>query len=101
MDWLILALFFLIGMLLGGLYFAALWSTLRKMQASRHPLRLLAVSLLLRMAVLLVAFYLILDDGQWERLAAALPGFLLARAIALRRSRKALRSAASLREESP
>ncbi len=44
----------------------------------------MAVSFALRMALVLAGFYLVMQ-GQWERLAVAMVGFLLVREILLRR----------------
>jgi F1F0 ATPase subunit 2 len=43
--------------------------------------RLLLGSLILRMAVVMVGFYLIMGTGHWERLAAAMLGFIIIRKI--------------------
>lgn len=74
---------FTLGMGLGILYFGGLWLTLRKIPAVRRPAGLMAASLCLRMALVLVAFYLIAGDGP-EGLVSCLLGFLLARFLSLR-----------------
>jgi F1F0 ATPase subunit 2 len=68
----------LAGIFLGASYFGALWWTVRQLPAVRRPRSWLVGSFLLRMALALVVFYLIL---QWGVLAlgAAMGGFLLAR----------------------
>lgn len=72
------------GALLGAFYLWALWVTTRRMTTARRPALLLVASLLGRMAVLLGGFWLI-ADGRWERLLAALAGFVVARVLTLRR----------------
>ena len=70
------------GALLGAFYLWALWMTTRRITTARRPALLMMASLLVRMAVLLGGFWLI-SDGRWERLVAALGGYLLARVVAL------------------
>ena len=101
MDWTHLGLIFLAGVILGAVYFSALWLTLARMGSSPHPYRLLAASLVLRLGIMLAAFYFIMGEGHWERLAAALLGFLAARAVALRRSRRELNAARMSTGRSP
>ena len=72
------------GAALGAAYFTGLWVTVRRLAGMRHPLLSLYGSFLARMALLLAGFALLLN-GRWESLAAALPGFLLARGILVRR----------------
>ncbi|OPY89140.1 MAG: N-ATPase, AtpR subunit [Syntrophus sp. PtaU1.Bin208] len=74
---------FTAGMILGGFYFAVLWQTVRRLPESSAPARRLLMSLLLRMAVILPAFYLLMA-GRWERIAVALGGFVVMREILVR-----------------
>jgi F1F0 ATPase subunit 2 len=73
-----------IGIALGGVYFAGLWETVRKLPDAEKPARRMALSFALRTALALTGFYLVMQ-GDWQRLAAALVGFLLMREILLRR----------------
>ena len=73
-----------IGIALGGVYFAGLWETVRKLPDAEKPVRRMALSFALRTALALTGFYLVMQ-GDWQRLAAALVGFLLMREILLRR----------------
>ena len=75
---------FLTGIGLGGVYFAGLWETIRRLPDVEKPVRRMALSYALRMALALTGFYLVMQ-GQWERLAAAMVGFLLMRELILRR----------------
>jgi F1F0 ATPase subunit 2 len=61
-----------------------LWFTVRALAGAKRPVSLLMGSLVLRAAACAFGFYLIMD-GRWERLAAALVGFLVARGVLLRR----------------
>ena len=71
------------GVVLGTIFFGGLWWTVRKGAVSRRPALWFAGSMLLRTAIVLVGFFFI-SGGRWERLAAALLGFVAARFIVLR-----------------
>jgi F1F0 ATPase subunit 2 len=71
---------FAAGLVLGGFYFIALWQTVRRLPATGSPARLMLGSLVLRMAVLSAGFYFVMG-GHWERLAAAMLGFIVIRKI--------------------
>ena len=87
-DWLVLLLFFLSGVLLGAIYLGGLWLTVQHIQNDGQPAWWLITSLLVRMLVLVVAFYFILGDGHWQRLLAALAGFVTLRIFTTRRVRR-------------
>jgi len=78
-----LVMVFAVGMVLGSFYFAVLWQTVRRLPEASHPARLLLTSLLIRMGVVLPAFYLVMA-GRWERIAVALGGFVVMREILTR-----------------
>ena len=80
-----LAVALFLGAVLSGIYFGALWLTLRRVTHSRRPAMLLMLSLLVRLTLLLTGFYLILEGGHWDRLLAALIGFILVRILLTRR----------------
>ncbi|REJ68759.1 MAG: ATP synthase subunit I [Planctomycetota bacterium] len=80
--WIIIS--FLSGCVLGVLYFGGLWLTVRRATIARQPGLLLFLSFLVRTAVTLFGFYLVMD-GRWERLIACLIGFVVARALLIRR----------------
>ena len=71
---------FAAGLVLGGFYFIALWQTVRRLPATGSPVRLMLGSLVLRMALLSAGFYFVMG-GHWERLAAAMLGFIVIRKI--------------------
>lgn len=75
---------FAAGLLLGLFYFTTLWRTVRKLPDTPTPLRLMLGSFVVRLAVVLPGFYFIMS-GHWERLAAAMLGFILIRIIFVRR----------------
>jgi F1F0 ATPase subunit 2 len=75
------------GAVLSGIYFGALWLTLRRLTHSQRHVVLLMMSLLVRLALLLTGFYLILDGGHWDRLLAAVIGFILLRTLLIHKLR--------------
>lgn len=77
----------LAGGALGAVFFAGLWWTVRLGASSVTPARWFIASLVLRTAVVLSGFHLV-GAGQPERMGLCLLGFLLARTIALRVTRK-------------
>ena len=74
---------FCAGLVVGLGYFGGLWFTVRYLPRARRPELVSLASLLLRLALTLVAFYLIMG-GRWERLLAALAGFLIMRTVLVR-----------------
>ena len=76
------ALYLGVGAALGGLYLGALWLTVTRLVGMRRPGAVLAVSAVLRIAVLLAALALLTGlDGR--RLAACLAGLLVVRLAAM------------------
>jgi F1F0 ATPase subunit 2 len=71
------------GLALGSVFFGGLWLTIRYTLASQGAGLWLAGSFLLRTAVVLSGFHMVMS-GTWQRLAACLSGFLVARLIAMR-----------------
>lgn len=82
-HWAALLIPFLLGALLGTLYLAALWLTVRRLPRARRPALWLLASTALRLGLLLAGFWYILGDGHWQRLLAALAGFVMVRALTL------------------
>ncbi len=68
------------GLVLGAIFFAGLWWTVRKGVLSPRPVLWFLGSLLLRMSIALAGFYFV-GRGHWERLLACLIGFVVARLI--------------------
>jgi F1F0 ATPase subunit 2 len=69
------------GLVLGSLYFIALWKTVQRLTSTKSPVRLILTSFILRMAVVMAWFYLVMGEGHWERLVAAMLGFIIIRKI--------------------
>ncbi len=81
---LLLALAAVGGVALGVFFFGALWWTVRHLPEVRHPALLVFVSFLGRTAAVLAGFVL-MSGGRWERVLACLAGFVLARQLLVRR----------------
>jgi F1F0 ATPase subunit 2 len=69
---------------LGLFYFGGLWLTVKQLPTTRHPIAWTLGSLLVRLGVVLVGFYLIMGS-HWERLLACLLTFLWVRNLMIRR----------------
>lgn len=72
---------FIVGLVLGALYFIALWQTVQRLPSEKNPARLMLTSFILRMIVVMTGFYLVMGEGHWERLASAMLGFIIIRKI--------------------
>ncbi len=79
----ITALTLLLALLLGGmlaaLYFGGLWWTVRQLTQTSHPGLVYFASFFIRLAVLLVSFYLVINLMRWPALLACLFGFVVVR----------------------
>lgn len=83
-----LAVAFLLGMGLGAFYFLFLWKTLQKIPDVDNPGFVMFRSFIIRTSVVLSGFYLIMDHS-WERIVAALFGFIVMREVLTRIKGKA------------
>jgi len=82
----------LAGIALGAAFFGGLWWSVRRGAASPRPALWFGASMLLRTALVLGGFYLV-GGAQWQRLAACLLGFYMARLAVLRLTRPAVAEA--------
>ncbi len=78
MNEVMLILSFIAGVGLGVMFFGGLWWTLRKGMTSPRPALWFASSLLLRMGLTLLGFYVV-SAFHWQRLVACLLGFAVSR----------------------
>ena len=85
----ILALSCAAGAALGCLHFLALWETVRRLPRLSRPGLWMAMSMLVRLAAALAAFVFLARWGGLPALTGALLGFVVARTVFLRRSRRA------------
>jgi F1F0 ATPase subunit 2 len=82
-ETLMLPVAFIAGAGLGGMFFGGLWWTLRRAMTTKHPGLWFIFSMLARTSLTLVGFYLV-SAGHWQRMAACLVGFLVARMVITR-----------------
>ena len=78
MKWVTILISFPAGLLLGFFFFRGLWWTVERCTTVKNPLLLFLASFLVRMAVVMAGFYLLLMQGVPE-LFLALGGFLASR----------------------
>jgi F1F0 ATPase subunit 2 len=69
------------GLILGGLFFGALWLTVRRMPSASSPVLLTAGSYVIRLIGLGMGLFAVLRLGGTPSLLAALAGLLAARQI--------------------
>jgi F1F0 ATPase subunit 2 len=86
-DFLFMILAFMAGLVLGTLFFGGLWLTVKAAFASRAPALWFFGSFLIRMSVTLTGFYYI-SAGNWQRLLVSAAGFIAARYIVMRLTKK-------------
>lgn len=75
------------GALLGIVFFGGLWLTVRKAIASKTPALWFLGSIILRIGIVLVGFYLIMQRGSWLIGLLCLLGFIAGRVIVVRLTR--------------
>ena len=76
----------LVGLLLGGVYFAGLWFTVSRISKTANPGLWMLASFAMRASLLLLGIYAF-TNGQWEGILACLAGFLVARTVWVSRTR--------------
>ena len=69
---------FIVGLLLGTIFFGGLWFTVRKLVTSKIPALWFLGSFILRVSITLTGFYYI-SSGSWQRLLICVAGFITAR----------------------
>lgn len=92
-----LALAMAAGVFLGLIFFGGLWWTVRRGLTSTSPALWFIASTLLRLGIVLAGFFFV-AGGDWQRLLAALAGFVIARLAVLRITRPAPTSASWAQE---
>ena len=73
-----MTLVFIVGLLLGTIFFGGLWFTVKKLVTSKIPALLFIGSFILRVSITLIGFYYI-STGSWQRLLICVAGFIIAR----------------------
>lgn len=77
----------LTGVVIGGIFFGGLWFTVKKGVTSKIPALWFLGSFVLRMGVVLLGYYLILQNGSWQNGFICLIGFIAARFIVIRQTK--------------
>ena len=85
-ETLMMALAWVFGAVLGVVFFGGLWWTVRKSLYSKRPALWIFGSLMLRLSIVAVGFYLF-AGRHWERLLLSLLGFIAARFVVIRLTR--------------
>jgi F1F0 ATPase subunit 2 len=75
---------FILGGLIGWVYFSGLWETVRRLPEANNPHGLMILSFAARTLFALGGFF-ILADGQWERMVASIAGFFIVKTVLIRR----------------
>jgi len=78
---------FVVGILLGVIYFGGLWLTVSRLSRVKRPGLVTLGSLVLRLSALMVGFYLIMGESHWLQLLVCLGGVLVSRKFMLWRSK--------------
>jgi F1F0 ATPase subunit 2 len=76
---------FVAGTVVGVVYFAGLWKTVRALPTARNPAFLVFISFAVRFAVAALLFVMLARTGGWSSIASALVGFTLARLTIVQR----------------
>ena len=92
-----LALALAVGAGVGVIFFGGLWLTLLKLSSARWSILLVMGSMVGRMGIALISFYLI-TNGSWQRLGACVVGFILMRQLFIRQLQPAQSISASVEQ---
>lgn len=76
-----------VGGVLGVIFFGGLWLTVRKGLGSKKAGLIFIGSFIVRMGIVLGGFYLI-GAGDWRKMLVSLGGFLIARIVITRFTKK-------------
>jgi F1F0 ATPase subunit 2 len=80
MNWLLIVISLITGIILGIIYFGGLWITVRYMVNREHPYFLIFISFGIRLTIIMAGLYIILVHG-WVYLVISLVGFILTRIL--------------------
>jgi F1F0 ATPase subunit 2 len=71
---------FVVGVLLGILFYGGLWITVRQLMITRHPIAVTLGSLILRLGLVLAGLLLV-SRGRWQNVAACFVGLTAGRIV--------------------
>lgn len=89
---------FIGGLLLGTLFFAGLWFTVKKAVTAKIPALWIFSSFFLRIGLTLIGFYFI-GAGNWQRLIVCAIGFIVARFFVIHFTKSIGEKQTSLKKE--
>jgi F1F0 ATPase subunit 2 len=89
---------FIIGLLLGTLFFGGLWFTVKKAVTSKKPALWFVGSFLFRTGITLIGFYYT-SLGNWQRLLICMLGFIIARLVITYLTKQNKETAIELKKE--
>ena len=89
---------FIVGIVLGVIFFGGLWWTVGRGLTSPRPALWFICSMVLRTGIVLVGFYAILGT-HWQRLVLCLIGFIVGRVLVTRFTRPSSAVGPHLHEE--
>ncbi|MBT7164018.1 MAG: ATP synthase subunit I [Victivallales bacterium] len=91
----------LVGGVLGMVFFGGLWWTVRRAVPSRRPAFWFVGSFVLRMGIAGIGFYSVVASGGLSRLLVCLLGFLMARGLVMWLTRSTVPTQSAPAEETP
>ena len=75
------------GAVLGIIFFGGLWLTVQKGLPSKKSALIFILSFIIRMAITLLGFYYV-GGNNWQKMLICLAGFLIARTVVTRFTKK-------------
>lgn len=94
---LVLLSIFAAGLLLGAFFFGGLWWTTKKALHSKSPVLWFFSSLIIRISLTLIVIYYI-SHNHWERMLICLFGFIIARIIIVRFTKRTAQTKSMAKE---
>ena len=80
---------FIVGILVGSLFFGGLYLTVKKLTSLKYPALFMMLSLIVRLVILTGGIYLIMDGGI-KNVLSAMAGIILVRFVMIAKLGKAL-----------
>jgi F1F0 ATPase subunit 2 len=88
---------FIVGLLLGAVFFGGLWFTVKKLIISKIPVLFMVSSFVFRIGIVLAGFYFIgLND--WKKLILCLIGFIVARLVVVQHTKSLTEKTVQIKE---
>ena len=91
---------FILGLVLGALFFGGLWFTVKKVVTARIPALWILASFIVRVGISLIGFYYI-SAGSLQRLLICVLGFITARFIVIHLTKSYQEKQMQIKKEVP